>query len=73
MNDYVNFSEAELIERLQAMMPKRDQNTDFGVQDYAERVRLIEELETRSDDWHERLAARVRQKARDSEERSADA
>ncbi len=73
MNDYVNLSEAELIERLQAMMPKRGQNTDFGVQDYAERVQLIEELETRSDDWHERLAARVRQKARDSEERSADA
>lgn len=73
MNDYVNLSEAELIERLLAMMPKRDQTTDFGVQDYAERVRLIEELETRSDDWHERLAACVRQKARDSEERSADA
>lgn len=66
MNDYATLSETELIERLQAMMPKRDQTADCGDQDYAERLRLIAELETRSDDWHERLAALVRQRARDA-------
>lgn len=73
MNEYGNLSEAELIERLQALMSTKDQNSNFSVQDFAERVRLIEALEMRSDDWLERLAALVRQKARDSEERRADA